>query len=187
MLLCCHNVLFDRGEIEGMKVLKWLDDNLEETILVILLVLITCIMGLQVFCRYALNNSLTWSEELTRYLFIYMAFISISYATKKWISIKIDQVINLFSNKVYSYLQLVLNIVLTVFYGYMTVHAVNYVMQGIHSQQLSPALRIPMWIVQLAPFIGFFLATIRSFQQIVIEGKKIGESDFKEKEEAPTC
>ncbi|MDO4467116.1 MAG: TRAP transporter small permease [Bacillota bacterium] len=170
-----------------MKIIKWLDEYLEETILVVLLILITCIMGLQVFCRYALNNSLTWSEELTRYLFIYMAFISISYCTKKWISIRIDQVINLFSNKVFCYLQLALNVVLTSFYAYMSIHAINYIAQGIHSQQLSPALRIPMWIVQLAPFIGFFLATIRSCQQVVIEGKKIVNKDWETKEEAPQC
>ena len=170
-----------------MKVLKWLDDNLEEFILVILLIAITCIMGLQVFCRYVLNNSLTWSEELTRYLFIYMAFISISYCTKKWISIRIDQVINLCSNKVYCFCQFALNIILTIFYAYMAYHSYFYVLQGYASAQLSPALEVPMWIVQLAPLLGFSLATIRSFQQIMIEGRKIVTKDWNPKEEAPEC
>ena len=47
-----------------------------------------------VYKRQILNASLSWSEELTRYLFIWSAFISISYCIKKWISIKIDQLIN---------------------------------------------------------------------------------------------
>ena len=55
-----------------MKIIKWLDDNLEECLLIILLIIITCLMGIQVFCRYILNNSLSWSEELTRFLFIYV-------------------------------------------------------------------------------------------------------------------
>lgn len=152
-----------------MKVLKWLDDNFEETLLIILLVCITCLMGVQVFCRYILNNSLTWSEELTRYLFIYMCFISISYCIKKWISIKIDQFINLFSNKAYVYLQLILNIILFVFFLYLSVHAYIFLNQSIQSDQLSPALQLPMYYVQFAPLLGFGLATIRSFQQVILE------------------
>lgn len=53
------------------KALHWLDANLEEFILVILLIGMTVIMGIQVFSRYALGMSLSWSEELTRYLFIW--------------------------------------------------------------------------------------------------------------------
>ena len=71
--------------------LKWLDENLEEFLMVALLIAMTVIMGIQVFARYALGASLSWSEELTRYLFIWSGFISVSYCTKKCISIKIEQ------------------------------------------------------------------------------------------------
>ena len=50
------------------KILHWLDENLEEFILVIFLIAMTLIMGIQIFCRYVLGMSLSWSEELTRYL-----------------------------------------------------------------------------------------------------------------------
>ena len=53
--------------------LKWLDENLEEFLMVALLIAMTVIMGIQVFARYALGASLSWSEELTRYLFIWSA------------------------------------------------------------------------------------------------------------------
>ena len=42
-------------------------------------------------------------------------------------------------------------------------------MQSIASKQTSPALQLPMPYVQCAPFVGFVLATIRSFQQIIYE------------------
>lgn len=37
------------------KILHWLDENLEEFILVIFLIAMTLIMGIQVFCRYVLG------------------------------------------------------------------------------------------------------------------------------------
>lgn len=56
------------------KILHWLDENLEEFIIILCLIAMTLIMGIQVFCRYVLGMSLSWSEELTRYLFICVAF-----------------------------------------------------------------------------------------------------------------
>lgn len=50
------------------RVFHWLDENLEEFLLVIGLIAMTLIMGIQVFCRYVLGMSLSWSEELTRYI-----------------------------------------------------------------------------------------------------------------------
>ena len=61
------------------KVLNWLDANLEQFLLCILLAAMAIVMGIQVFCRYVLSMSLSWSEELTRYLFIWSGFLSVSY------------------------------------------------------------------------------------------------------------
>lgn len=152
-----------------MKIIRWLDDNLEETLLIALLVVMTLLMGLQVFSRYILNASLSWSEELTRYLFIWSGFLSISYCIKKWISIKIDQIILMFPKPVYVVAQLVLNVILFVLFAYLARHAVSYLQMSIASGQKSPALGLPMPFVQAAPLVGFVMASGRAFQQIVLE------------------
>ena len=58
-----------------MKVLKWLDNNLEQAILLILLCGMTIVMGGQIIARYAFSASLSWSEEITRYMFIISGFL----------------------------------------------------------------------------------------------------------------
>ena len=140
-----------------MKIIRWLDDNLEEALLIALLVLMTLLMGLQVFSRYILNASLSWSEELTRY------------CIKKWISIKIDQVILMFPKPVYVVAQLVLNVILFALFAFLAWHAVTYLQMSVASAQKSPALGLPMPFVQAAPLVGFTLAAIRALQQIVLE------------------
>ncbi|MGH7092423.1 MAG: TRAP transporter small permease, partial [Stellaceae bacterium] len=40
-------------------------------------------MLLQVFCRYVLNASLSWSEELTRLLFVWLTFIGFGLAVQR--------------------------------------------------------------------------------------------------------
>ena len=152
-----------------MKVIRFLDDKLEELLLIGLLIAMAVIMGVQIFCRYALNYSLSWSEELTRYLFIWSCFISISYCIKRWISIKVDQVINMLPKKGYVIAQLLLNIMLFILFIYLTIHGFKFLQLSIESKQTSPALGLPMPYVQCAPFVGFALATFRSFQQILFE------------------
>ncbi|MFQ8839672.1 MAG: hypothetical protein ACLR8P_00555 [Clostridium fessum] len=41
------------------KILHWLDENLEEFLLVVMLAAMTLIMGIQIFSRYALGQSLS--------------------------------------------------------------------------------------------------------------------------------
>ena len=52
--------------------IDWINDK----VTLLILVLLNLIVGLQVFSRYVLNHSLFWSEELARYLFIYLVFLS---------------------------------------------------------------------------------------------------------------
>ena len=61
------------------KLLKILDEHAEDVLAVILMSAATLIIVIQVIMRYLFKNSLSWSEEMARYLFVWMTFISISY------------------------------------------------------------------------------------------------------------
>ena len=56
------------------RLLRGLDRILDGLTIILLLVLLL-VVGLQIFSRYVLNHSLFWSEELARYLFIYLVFL----------------------------------------------------------------------------------------------------------------
>lgn len=64
------------------KTVIWLDNYLEEFFMVISLILMTVIMGIQVFSRYVLGSAPSWSEEITRYLFVWSGFLSVAIAQK---------------------------------------------------------------------------------------------------------
>ena len=83
-----------------MKLLKKIDKNLERWVMFLLLAGMTLVLGIQIFCRFVLNNSLTWSEELARFMFIWSTFLSIGFCLKEGISLKIDTLISLFPKKV---------------------------------------------------------------------------------------
>ena len=168
-----------------MKVLKWLDKNLEEVVLVILLFAMMLIMGIQVFARYALGNSLSWSEEVTRFCFIWTGFLSISYCVKHGADIKIEQVIDLFANiaggKVKIAFKILVNVVELIFFAYLLPFAYHYVHSSYISQAASPAVGIPMWILQSITLISFVLTEIRILQKLVVRiGQILGKRPMDE-------
>lgn len=151
------------------KILHWLDENLEEFLLVLFLILMTLIMGVQVLSRYILGASLSWSEELTRYLFVWSGFLSVSYCSKKCLSIKIEQFVAVFPRRGRAIFKVVNHTFELIFFIYMIPFAWSYMMSAVHSGQLSPACRIPMYYVQAAPLFSFILVAFRVLQRWIIE------------------
>ena len=138
-------------------------------ILVLLLIAMTFLMGIQVFSRYVLGSSLSWTEEVTRYLFIWCGFLSVSYCSKKCISIKIEQFVAIFPRRGKALFKVVNHTFELIFFIYMIPFAFSYMMSSVYSGQLSPACGIPMYYIQAAPFISFILVAFRVLQRWIIE------------------
>lgn len=136
-------------------------DNLEEVVMIALLTGMVVIMIVQIFFRYALGLSLSWSEEITRYLFVWSAFMSVSFCTKHAISIRIDQLIRMFSRRGRAMVKIFNLTVECAFFVYMIPFAYRYLLSTVESGQVSPACGIPMYWVQAAPLVCFSLCVVR--------------------------
>lgn len=158
-----------------MKIVKWIDKNLEEVILITLLILMTLIMGLQITMRYVFKSSLSWSEELVRFMFVWSAFISIPYCIKHGKSIKIDQFRNAFPESIKKVLLITDKIIIFILFAILTYYAVDVVRATLVSGQTSAALGLPMEIVQVSTVLGFGLACIRTLQNFlrVLKGENV--------------
>lgn len=157
-----------------MKVLRFLDENLEKMICVFCLALMSILIVLQVFFRYVLNNSLSWSEELARYLFIWMIYIGISYGVKMDKHICVDAVYSFMPKGVKRWYAIVAYVLFLIFAVAVVYFGILVVGMQISSGQVSPAMGVPMQYVYVAPVVGMVLTTIRLVQKI-IEALKAAE------------
>lgn len=154
-----------------MKVIRWLDDNLEECLMVLLLFGIALVMILQVVSRYVFNYSMSWSDELVRYFLVWSCFLSVSFCVKKRISIKIDSLLHALPEKVKPWLRAVRHLIILIFCILMIPFAVTFIRQAVASGATSAAMQIPMYYIQSAPLVGFILLAIRSLQALIREVK----------------
>lgn len=162
------------------KVVKWLDEKLELTICVILMTVMTLIIFVQVIMRYVFNSSLSWSEELARYLFIWLIYIGISYGCKLMKHLKIDAALKLFPKNCRKYIVVLGDICFLAFAIYASVTAAMYAGEVAFTGDYSAAMHLPMVIVDAAPCVGFGLASIRQVQTIVYRMKKIRAGEEEE-------
>ena len=123
-----------------MKVLRFLDDNLEKMICTVTLALMSAIIVAQVFFRYVLNNSLSWSEELARYLFIWTIYIGISYGVKMDKHVAVDAVYSYMPKGVKKYYAMIAYALFLLFAVAIVYYGVTVVGMQISSGQVSPAM-----------------------------------------------
>ena len=64
-------------------------DSLETWVANVSLLLLVAFLALQVFFRYVLETGLTWSEELSRFSFVWFVYISASAAAQKGTHIRV--------------------------------------------------------------------------------------------------
>ena len=154
-----------------MKVIKWLDEHLEEVLMVLLLIAIAVLMMANVIARRVFQNSLTWSDELSRFLLIWCGFLSVSFCVKKRISIKIDQFQNSLPERWIPFIKMVRHTIVFLFCILMIPYSVTFLQQAIASQATSAAMRLPMYYIQSAPLVCFVLLAIRVAQAWLREFK----------------
>lgn len=122
-----------------MKALRFLDENIEKMLCVIALALMSAVIVAQVFCRYVLNSSLSWSEELARYLFIWMIYIGISYGVKLDKHICVDAVYSFAPKSIKRYYAIIGYLLFLLFAVAMVYFGILVVGMQISSRQVSPA------------------------------------------------
>lgn len=154
-----------------MKVLRWLDENIERYIMLVLLVVMSVVIVLQVFMRYVMENSLTWSEELARFCFVWLIYIGISYGVKRAKHIRVEALLAVLKRKG----KYIINMVAYVLFLFFAVYAVYYgfsIYSAIKSTgQEAPSLGISMSIMYLGMPIGMTLTSIRIIQRMYAETK----------------
>jgi TRAP-type C4-dicarboxylate transport system permease small subunit len=149
--------------------LKYLNEHFEEYFLVFLLAAMSLLIGVQVFMRYVMQNSLTWSEELARYCFIWATYIGIAYGVRQNAHIRITAGMSWVSEKRQPWVNLIANLLFLVFALIVVKEGYSMMMKIFGFGQRSSSLGILMGYVYLAPLTGFILVVFRLLQRIRVE------------------
>ena len=161
--------------------MKFINEHLEEFFIIPLMFAMSIIIFIQVVMRYAFQNSLTWSEELARYLFVWLVYFAVSYTARREKHIRIDAAINIYPKAIRPYIEILSEIIVFGFAVFIAITGITVYQKITWSGQLSPAIGLPMQFVYAAPLVGFVLTAIRQLQCIVRRIKKLGNVEEEDK------
>lgn len=163
------------------KILKWFDDHLESVLCVLFMSVMTLVVFVQVIMRYVFGSSLSWSEELARYCFIWLIYVGTALGCKEMQNIKIDAALYLFPKKLRPYIVILGDLCILAFAMYILITGVNLTHLQLLFDKRSPAMQISMAWVNIAPAAGFVLVIIRQIQVVWNKIKALGKEEEGEK------
>ncbi|MBM7649694.1 TRAP-type C4-dicarboxylate transport system permease small subunit [Bacillus ectoiniformans] len=158
-------------------IVKRIDRNFEEYVCISLFSLMVLLVSLQVFSRFIFNLPLEWSEELARFVFIWLVYISISLAAKHNQHLKMEMGQKILSKKLGNKIFYFSDLCWLAFNIYMIFYGASMAREMMGSIQTSAVTRINMGYIYTIIPIGFMLMSIRIIQNMLrrAAGEKIDE------------
>ncbi|MFY0543897.1 TRAP transporter small permease [Brevibacillus sp. H7] len=149
---------------QAIKIIDAINKLLSIVLSVVLAVMALLIVA-QVFTRYVVDISLTWSEEAARYLMVYSVFLGAALAIRYQKHVAIEILSESINEKARRIVKLIIMIICIVFFFMLLVKGIDIL--ELVSRQKSPALRIPMTIPYAAIPIGAGLLILNSVAVIL--------------------
>lgn len=149
------------------KLLLWLDEHVEELFLTIFLLGIVVFMTIHVFFRYVFRSPLVWTEELTRYMFIWFVFMGFSYGIKSSTHIRVN-IIEIYCVRLAPVLNIIQDIVTTAFLVYLIPAGIEVLKFFIKTGQRSSGLNVPMLFIYVSLMVGIILSLFRMIQKWIV-------------------
>ena len=99
-----------------ISILSDITNKLVSKFVVLLIFLLSLLLGVAVFYRYALNDSIYWSNEVARYLLAYIVFLGSTMAHKHKAHIRIDMIFSYISDKMRKNLEIAISLFFIAFW-----------------------------------------------------------------------
>jgi TRAP-type C4-dicarboxylate transport system permease small subunit len=135
--------------------------------LVVMVAVMTVLVIIQVLLRYIFFYSLSWSEEVARYLMIWVSFLASALAVQKGLHIGMESLIIRLSPAVRRKVNILTKSALLIFLLYLTIG--GFKIAWLVREQSSPALFLSMsYAYAAAGFGGLFMA-VQIFHSLIEE------------------
>ena len=136
--------------------------------------IMTILVFIQVVMRYVFSNSLSWSEELARFIFMWVSWIGASYAVRERAHFRVEMFADMMKGEKRKWFELVILIVWFVFCVFMAFIGTRLIIFLVETGQISAAMEIPMsWVYASVP-VGCGLMALR----LIVEIKKLLSGEY---------
>lgn len=140
--------------------------NVERMVTCGVLVATLVVVLLQIVTRYVFANPLSWTEELARFLLVWLTFLAAGYVMSRRLHIAVDLLVARVSRRTAVAVDTFALVVVLVAAAAMSVAGALFAVEAVHL--LAPATRLPMAVVYLAAVVGSLLMFVHGLLNLVV-------------------
>ena len=141
------------------KIIRFIAKYLEEIVLSLFFVNMCVFVLIQIVSRYIFHSPLLFTEEVSRYSYVWITFFGMSMATKLENHIRIELVFIFIKGRAQAVINLAINLISLGLYAALVVIGFNYTRSNV--VQLSPAMEISKAYIYVSLPLGAFFAVLR--------------------------
>ncbi len=166
-----------------MAALKWLDENFEKPFLFMGMLSIILIITFQTFYRYvgtyfsANASGAIWTEELARFIFIWISYLAIPSAIKKRNNIRVDIIYDRLPPRFQAISWIIVDLCFLALVGVVVIMGMNHLEMLQEFPQVAPATGMSYLFPYLVLPVGFGLMGIRLLQDLFKQVRECGFVD----------
>ena len=149
-------------------------DRLEETLITFLIGAATTIIfiavvhrylvGIPFFYPYLFPINLSWAQELCIYMFVWMAKFGAAYGVRTGIHVGVDVIVNLLNDR-WRRRTVLFSLFAGAFFTFIiATMGGKFVIGLMHTDQVTPDMELPSWMVYLCIPLGSYLMCFRFLQ-----------------------
>ena len=140
-------------------------NKLEDIVLAILVIGMVIVIMIQIIGRLV-GHPFPWTEESSRYLFLWMMFVALAAGFNKCESSRVTLLLQAGPAWLKKFSEILYLVIVELFFLFMIVFGLQVVQQQIQWHEMGTALLIPMWIIGICQPVGAalgFIGTIQNF------------------------
>lgn len=145
-------------------------DRIIELLIAFIFIGMVIIGGLQVFNRFILNQSLSWSEEFQKFSHVWLVFLTIPVAYNRGAHIGMEVLFNKFALHIQKYLSVFFDLLWLVIAAAITYYSI--VIMDVAKYQTSAGLGLRMDLIYSGMVLGGFYLLFVSIRKLVIKLKQ---------------
>lgn len=163
-----------------MGILHWLDQNFEKVVVTVMTIILMISCSVGVVSRYVFNMSVTWTEEVSVFALVWLAYFGSAISVTRRRHLRIELLpMALFGPKGQKIVNIIVNVVFFCFALFIVKGTFDMTALAYRTNQVFAATGIHKWVSIVAVPCAFLVIALRVFQdtmKLIAEYKAIGNS-----------
>lgn len=149
---------------------------LENFFLCVMMVGMVCVILIQILGR-VLSNPFPWTEEMSRYMFLWMMFVALAAGFNKAESSRVTILLQYCPKWIKKFSEILYVGIVIAFFLFMIVWGMEVVKQQLMFNEMGTALLIPMWVIGICQPVSGVLGILGVVNSLLFHKDKIEVRD----------